>query len=117
MQGLFFEQDRGVHLAIRGFVVLLGFWTAWRSGKSAAEGWNELPLVIGYTFLITWVMQFLHHALFDGPMLSGFYYAVDFVLLLIFASAGFRIHRTNQMVKSYYWLYEKSSAFSWRAKA
>ncbi len=116
MQGLFFEQDAGVHLAIRGFVVLLGFWTAWRAGKSAAEGWNGFPQVIGYTFLITWGMQFLHYALFNGPMLSAFYYGVDFVLLFAFAAAGFRIRRTNQMVGSYYWLYEKSSAFSWRAK-
>ncbi|MFK0333742.1 DUF6867 family protein [Rhizobium sp. NPDC090275] len=116
MQGLFIEQDAGVHLVIRGFVALLGFWTAWRSGKSAADSWSGFPQVVGYTFLIAWVMQFLHHALFNGPMLSTYYYAVDFVLLLAFATAGFRIRRTNQMVGSYYWLYEKSSIFSWRAK-
>lgn len=116
MQGLFFEYDTGVHLTIRGFVVLLGFWTAWRGGKSAAEGWNGFAHVTGYTVLIAWVMQFLHHALFNGPMLSVFFYTVDFVLLMIFATAGFLIHRTNQMVESYYWLYEKSSAFSWRSK-
>lgn len=116
MQGLFFEADAGVHLVIRALVVLFGFWTAWRAGKAAAESWAELPLVIGYTFLIAWVMQFLHHALFAGPMLSTFYYTIDFVLLAVFSTAGFRYRRTEQMVSSYYWLYEKTSPFAWRSK-
>ena len=39
MQGLFFEGDTGVRSVIRLIVVLIGFWTAWRSGKAAADGW------------------------------------------------------------------------------
>ena len=116
MQGLFFEPDMGVRTVIRALVMLIGFWTAWRAGKAAAEGWSNYPLVIAYTFLLAWVMQFLHHALFNGPMLSGFYYIIDFVLLLVFSTAGFRFRRTNQMVNNYYWLYEKTSAFSWKEK-
>jgi hypothetical protein len=61
-------------------------------------------------------MRFLHHALFNGPMLNGFYYTIDVVLLLVFSVAGFRTRRTSQMVNNYYWLYEKSSAFSWKKK-
>ncbi|WP_349963194.1 DUF6867 family protein [Rhizobium sp. ZPR3] len=114
MQGLFFEPDAGVHLVIRGFVVLLGFWTAWRAGKSLADNWAGFPQVFACTFLIALVMQFLHHALFDGPMLSIFYFTVDYSMLLVLAIAGFRMRRTDQMVRSYYWLYERSSAFSWR---
>lgn len=34
-------------------------------------------------------MQFLHHALFNGPMLNAFYYILDFVTLLVFSTAGF----------------------------
>ena len=82
MQGLFFESDSGVRVVIRAIVVLIGFWTAWRSGKAAADGWSNYPLVIVYTFLLAWVMQFLHHALFDGPMLDAVNYAIDFVTLL-----------------------------------
>jgi hypothetical protein len=116
MQGLFFESDIGVRTIIRVLVVLIGFWTAWRTGKAVADGWGSYGLAVLYTFLLAWVMQFLHHALFNGPMLSAFYFIIDFVLLLIFSTAGYRYRRTNQMVNGYYWLYEKTSPFSWRDK-
>ncbi|MDO1582149.1 DUF6867 family protein [Rhizobium oryzicola] len=116
MQGLFFETDTGARYVLRFIVMLIGFWTAWRTGKAVAEGWGELPLVFGYTLLLGVVMRFLHYALFEGPFINGFYYVVDIVLLLIFAVAGFRHRRTRQMVENYYWLYDKSSAFSWKNK-
>ncbi|PZM14026.1 DUF6867 family protein [Rhizobium tubonense] len=116
MQGLFFETDTGVRYFIRFLVVLIGFWTAWRAGKAAADGWSSYPRVVVYTLLLALVMRFLHHALFDGPMLSAFYYVIDFVLLLIVATAGYRYRRTNQMVNNYYWLYERASVFSWKKK-
>jgi hypothetical protein len=116
MQGLFFESDTGVRYIIRFIVLLLGFWTAWRAGKAVADGWNNYPLVIAYTLLLGFAMRFLHHALFDGPMLSAFYYVLDVVLLLIFSTAGYRYRRTAQMVNNYYWLYERTSAFSWKKK-
>jgi|SRR6266700_286364 hypothetical protein len=116
MQGLFFEQDTGVRYFIRLLVVLIGFWTAWRAGKAAADGWSDYSRVIVYTLLLALVMRFLHHALFDGPMLSAFYYVIDVVLLLIVATAGYRYRRTSQMVNNYYWLYDRTSAFSWKKK-
>jgi len=116
MQGLFFESDTGVRYVIRFLVVLIGFWTAWRSGKAAAEGWSNYPSVVVYTLLLGLVMRFLHHALFDGPMISPMYYVIDTVLLLIFSTAGYRVYRTRQMVNNYYWLYDKTSAFSWKKK-
>jgi CDP-diglyceride synthetase len=116
MQGLFFETDTGARNFIRALVVLIGFWTAWRAGKAAADGWSTYPLVIVYVLLLGLVMRFLHHALFDGPMLSPFYYVIDVVLLLIVATAGYRYRRTNQMVNNYYWLYERTSVSSWKKK-
>ncbi|WP_313613231.1 DUF6867 family protein [Agrobacterium sp.] len=116
MQGLFFETDTVPRYVLRALVLLLGFWTAWRTGKSVADGWGEWPRVVIYTLLLGFAMRFLHHALFNGPMLNGLYYTIDVVLLLIFSFAGFRTRRTNQMVNNYYWLYEKSSAFSWKNK-
>jgi uncharacterized membrane protein YGL010W len=116
MQGLFFEPDTGVRMIIRALVVLLGIWTASRAGKAVAEAWDGYGLVVAYSFLLAWVMQFLHHALFDGPMLNGLYFGIDFIILLIVAMAGFRYRRTNQMVNNYYWLYERTSAFSWKDK-
>ena len=102
MQGLFFESDSGVRYVLRGLVVLLGFWTAWRTGKSVADGWEDYPKVVLYTLLLGVVMRFLHYALFAGPMLDAFYYVTDVVLLLAFATVGFRMRRTSQMVDKYY---------------
>lgn len=116
MQGLFFESDSGVRYVLRFLVLLIGFWTAWRTGKAVAEGWGEYSQVVIYTLLLGFVMRFMHYALFAGPFLSGFYYLVDVVLLLAFSSLGFRLERTRQMVQNYYWLYERTSALSWKKK-
>jgi len=116
MQGLFFESDTGVRYVLRVLVLLLGFWTAWRTGKAVAEGWQVYPTVIVYTLLLGLVMRFLHFALFQGPMISPLLYGIDVVVLLAFSITGFRTRRTAQMVNNYYWLYEKSSAFSWKKK-
>jgi hypothetical protein len=116
MQGLFFESDTGGRLVIRALIVILGFWTAWRTGRAVASGWNSYPLVVIYSFLIGLGLQFLHHALFNGPVFDVFNYLLDVVLLLIFSTAGYRYRRTAQMVNNYYWLYEKTSAFSYKKK-
>ncbi len=116
MQGLFFETDTGVRMFLRFLVMILGFWTAWRAGKAAAEGWNGYTSVIVYTLLLGVVMRFLHYALFQGPFLDLGFYLIDVVLLMVFSMAGFRIRRTRQMVQNYYWLYEPNSIFSWKNK-
>ncbi len=116
MQGLFFESDSGVRYILRGLVVLLGFWTAWRTGKSVAESWESYPRVVLYTLLLGVVMRFMHYALFAGPMLNGFYYLIDVTVLLAFATVGFRMRRTSQMVNNYYWLYDRTSSFSYKKK-
>ena len=116
MQGLFFESDSGVRYLLRFLVLIIGFWTAWRSGRAAAEGWNGYTTVVVYTLLLGVAMRFLHYALFQGPFISPFYYIIDVAILLVFSSAGFRIRRTRQMVQNYYWLYEPTSAFSFKKK-
>ncbi|MBO3761996.1 hypothetical protein J5J10_03765 [Ciceribacter sp. L1K23] len=116
MQGLFFESDTGVRYVLRFLVVLLGFWTAWRTGKAVAEGWQDYPTVIVYTLLLGVVMRFLHYALFQGPFISPSFYVIDVVLLMILSISGFRTRRTTQMVENYYWMYEKTSPFSWKKK-
>ena len=40
----------------------------------------------------------------------------DVVILMVFAVAGFQSRRTTQMVDNYYWLYERTSYFSWKNK-
>lgn len=116
MQGLFFESDTTVRLVLRFLVLLLGFWTAWRTGKAAAEGWDGYGTVLVYVLGLGFAMRFLHYSLFAGPFLSPFYYIVDVVVLMAFAAAGFQARRTTQMVDNYYWLYERTSYFSWKNK-
>ncbi|MEN9895139.1 MAG: hypothetical protein RIR97_991 [Pseudomonadota bacterium] len=117
MQGLFFETDSGVKTIIRVMVMLIGFWTAWRAGRSAAEGWKNEGSVVIYTLMLAVAIRFIHHALFDGPMLSLQFYLIDSVVLMVFSLAGYRFTRANQMANNYYWLYEKTSVFSWKKKA
>lgn len=87
MQGLLFETDSGVRYILRALVVLLGFWTAWRTGRSVADGWGDFPRVVIYTLALGLVMRFLHFALFNGPFINGFYYVFDVVLLLAFPAS------------------------------
>ena len=96
--------------------VIIGGWTAWRTGKSVAEGWQEMGTVVLYVALLGLGIRFIHHALFVGTMFSLQYYIVDTIVLLLFATAGFRFYRTRQMTSNYYWLYEKVSPFSWKNK-
>lgn len=116
MQGLLFDSDSGGRMVIRAVIVILSFWTAWRAGRAVASNWENYPLVVIYCFLIGLGLQFLHHALFNGPVFDPIIYIIDVVLVLAFATAGYRYRRTDQMVNNYYWLYEKTSAFSWKKK-
>ncbi|MGL3607221.1 DUF6867 family protein [Rhizobium sp. G187] len=116
MQGLFFESDTTVRVVLRFLVLILGFWTAWRSGKAVAENWQSYGTVFLYILGLAVAMRFLHYSLFAGPFISPFYYVIDVVLLLAWAIAGFQSRRTTQMVDNYYWLYERTSYFSWKNK-
>lgn len=116
MQGLFFENDTTVRLVLRFLVLLLGFWTAWRSGRAVAENWQGYGTVVLYALGLGFAMRFLHYSLFGGPFISPFFYIIDVVILLAFALAGFQARRATQMVDNYYWLYERTSYLSWKKK-
>ncbi|MDI6027893.1 hypothetical protein QBK99_17020 [Corticibacterium sp. UT-5YL-CI-8] len=96
---------------------LLGGWAAWMTGRACAKTWRTYPYLVLYTLGLGVAVRFIHHALFDGTMFSPQYYVVDTVILLVLSTLGYRYTRTNQMVRQYHWLYEKASAFSWKAKA
>ena len=62
-------------------------------------------------------MRFFHYALFDGELLSPYYYLVTYVILAAcHRLLGFRAMRTTQMVTQYRWLYERTGP-SWRDRA
>ena len=66
--------------------------------------------------LLAAAVRFFHYALFDGELLSLYYYLVTYAVLLAAASLGYRSMRTTQMVTQYRWLYERTSPFTWRAR-
>jgi hypothetical protein len=114
MQGILYEEPSILQFAL--ITCIIGGWAAWRTGKSVADGWQTYTTVVIYTLLLGVGIRFVHHALFNGTMFTFQYYVVDTIILLLFSTAGFRFYRTRQMVTSYYWLYEKASAFSWKEK-
>lgn len=114
MQGILYEEPSFLQFLF--VTVIMGGWTAWRTGKSVAENWQTYPVLVLYVLLLGLGIRFIHHALFHGSMLTLQYYFVDTVVLLLFATAGYRFYRTRQMTNNYYWLYEKASPFSWKAK-
>jgi predicted permease len=114
MQGILYEEPSIWQFLF--ITVIMGGWTAWRTGKSCAENWQSMTTLIVYVLLLGVAIRFIHHALFHGSMLTVQYYIVDTAVLLLFAVAGYRFYRTKQMTRMYYWLYEKASPFSWKAR-
>ena len=114
MQGILYEEPSALQFIF--ITVILGGWTAWRTGKASAETWSSLRVLAFYTLLLGVAVRFLHFALFGGTFLSAQYYLVDTVILAAFSFAAYRHTRTNQMTSKYYWLYQKTSPFSWAEK-
>ncbi|QRM56515.1 DUF6867 family protein [Sinorhizobium sp. BG8] len=114
MQGILYEEASFLQFLF--ISIIMGGWTAWRTGKACAENWQSFGRLFVYVLLLGVAIRFIHHALFEGSMLTFQYYFVDTVILLLFATAGYRFYRTRQMTNIYYWLYEKASPFSWRSK-
>jgi len=116
MQGIIYEEKSiWVFLLV---TVVIGGWTAWRTGKGIATSWGEIvPHVLIYTLLLGVGIRFIHHALYAGTMFSPQYYVVDTIVLLIFSTLGFRYTRARQMATNYHWIYEKAGPFSWKKKS
>lgn len=107
--------------------VLVGGGASYLTGQAIAKGWRPFWQAIVYALLLAAVVRFLHWGLFagatleswravQGSLLSLYYYLADAIVMMIFASIGFRIKRTEQMTRQYHWLYEKTSAITWRSR-
>ena len=115
MHGILYEES-----SIWQFLLVtcvLGGWAAWMTARGCALSWRPYPAVLLYMLLLACAVRFIHYALFEGTLLSAQFLIVDAVVLMIIGSLGFRYTRTNQMTSQYHWLYEKTSAFGWKARA
>jgi hypothetical protein len=94
--------------------VILGGGAAFLAGRGLARSWKPFWRLFFYMALLAGAVRFFHYALFDGKLLSLYYYLVVYIVLLVAASFGFRSMRTTQMVTQYRWLYERTSPLTWR---
>jgi len=97
--------------------VILGGGAAFLAGRGLARSWKPFWRIFFYMALLAGAVRFFYYALFDGKLLSPYYYLVTYAVLLIAASLGFRAMRTTQMVTQYRWLYERTSPLTWRDRA
>ncbi|WP_244500482.1 DUF6867 family protein [Methyloceanibacter methanicus] len=104
---------------LRVFVVLtllIGGGAAFLSGRGLARAWRPLWRLLFYMALLAAAVRFFNYALFDGTLLSPYYYAVAYGVLLAAGLLGYRTMRTTQMVTQYHWLYERTSPLTWKAR-
>ncbi len=94
--------------------VIIGGGAAFLSGRGLARSWKPFRRVFVYMALLAAAIRFFHYALFDGALLSPYYYLVTYAVLLAAACLGFRMMRTTQMVTQYRWLYRRTSPLTWR---
>jgi hypothetical protein len=102
---------------LRVFLVLtiiIGGGAGFLAGQGLARSWKPFWRVFFYMALLAGAVRFFHYALFDGNLLSPYYYLVTYAVLLAAGSLGFRTMRTTQMVTQYRWLYERTSPLTWR---
>lgn len=115
MQGVLYEEAS--FLQFMFVTCLLGAWAAWMTGRACAKTWRPMASLVVYLLALGIAVRFIHHALFEGTMISAQYYIVDTIILMVVGILGYRYTRTRQMVTQYHWLYERASPLSWRDKA
>jgi hypothetical protein len=105
--------DDGLRVFL-ALTVIIGGGAAFLAGRGLARSWKPFWRVFFYMALLAAAVRFFHYALFDGKLLSLYYYLVAYAVLLAAASLGYRTMRTTQMVTQYRWLYERTGPFTWR---
>jgi hypothetical protein len=84
--------------------VALGGGAAWLAGRAIAQTWRPWWHLVFYMLILGLAVRFIHFALFEGRLLSLYYYAVDSAVAILIATLGFRITRARQMARQYRFL-------------
>ena len=115
MQGILYEEQSAFRLPVRDLDPRRRAG-AWMTGRACARTWKPLRPLLVYLLILSFGVRFIHFSLFGGTLLSLHFWLVDLVVLLVVGITAYRYTLANQMVSQYYWLYERTGAFSWRAK-
>lgn len=94
--------------------VIIGGGAAFASGRALALTWSPRFELIFYMVLLGGAIRFFHYGLFEGTLLSFYYYCVDTVVLVGFGLIGYQVTRARQIATQYHWIYTRSSPFSWK---
>jgi hypothetical protein len=111
---LYEEDSYGVFLLV---TVVLGGGAATLAGRAIAATWRPWWQVVVYALILGGAVRFIHFALFDGTLLSAYYYAVDSAICMVSGFIGFRTERAAQMVGQYRWINVPDGPLRWRRKA
>ena len=73
--GLIWEVSASEFLFV---TVALAGGAAYLTGRAVARSWQSDVVLVGYMVLLAAATRFIHFALFQGTLLSPWYYVVDF---------------------------------------
>lgn len=97
--------------------ILLAGSAAYLTGRANARSWESNVTLAFYVVLLTAATRFIHFSLFEGSLLTLYYYVVDLIVLLIIAFVGKRITRARQMGTQYSFYYARSGLLGWRSRS
>jgi hypothetical protein len=100
-----------VEIGLRLFIDLLGIMAAMAAGRSFANSWSPLALILPSAIALGAALHFLHSALFEEDLFSGYYLLAIIVVMLFFAAFGYRAKRALQMGSQYRWLFHSEGIF------
>lgn len=113
MEQLYTEESWLQVLLVTG---VIGGGAAWLAGRAIAQTWRPFWHLLVYTALLGAAVRFVHFALFEATLIAPVSYAADTIYLLILAASAWRMTRAAQMATQYYWLFERTGPFTWRAR-
>ena len=96
---------------------VLGGGAAFLAGRAIAQTWRPFWNVLIYMAMLGAAVRFVHFALFEGTCFRPLSYVADTLYLVLLGSLAWRMTSAAQMATQYYWLYERTSPLTWRARA
>jgi len=114
MQGILYELPSIWPFLL--LTLLLGCAAAIQMGRAVASTWRPFLILVVYTLLLAVAVRFCHFALFEGTLRSLHYFIVDFAILLLAGTIGWRMQRAQQMRTQYSFAYELSSPLTWKRR-
>jgi ABC-type transport system involved in multi-copper enzyme maturation permease subunit len=96
--------------------IVLGGGASALAGRAIATTWRPWWQVVVYGFILGIAVRFIHFSVFNGTLVSAYYYLVDTAVCVAFGFLGFQTSRAAQMVAQYRWLNEPAGLLRWRRK-